>query len=115
MLAKITKLKRIDRASRAVDLARRQGTLAELDIYGGIPAADLARGLGRPAELDITGTACGASNQVEVLLRALVSRDFIRLRGFDTNAKSRFAQASFTLLTSKYEGVPIVLLEAMVA
>ncbi|WP_262778377.1 glycosyltransferase [Brevibacterium permense] len=94
MLAKITKLKRIDRAIRAVDLARRQGT---------------------PAELDIFGAAGDASEQVEGLLRTLESRDSIRLRGFDTNAKSRFAQASFTLLTSKYEGMPMVLLEAMAA
>lgn len=94
MLARLTHQKRIDHAISAIDTARNQGTRATLDIYG-VPD--------------------DAETSLKELIESLNLGGHVRLRGFDTRAKERFQQASFTLLTSKYEGQGVALLEAMAA
>ncbi|WP_413333811.1 glycosyltransferase [Brevibacterium sp. GP-SGM9] len=94
MLARTTFLKRIDHAITAVHLAQQNGVQATLDVYG------------VPDE---------AQESLEALVDELGSAGTIALRGFDPRAKKRFEEASFTLLTSRYEGQPLVLLESMAA
>ena len=94
MLARTTFLKRIDHAITAVHSARQAGTDATLDIYG---------------------VADEAQESLETLVADLDTHGAIALRGFDPRAKQKFEQASFTLLTSEYEGQPLVLLESMAA
>lgn len=92
MLARTTFLKRIDHAITAVHRAQQAGVDATFDIYG---------------------VADEAQESLEVLIDELSTRDTIRLRGFDPRAKKKFEESSFTLLTSEYEGQPLVLLESM--
>ncbi|WP_166973404.1 glycosyltransferase [Brevibacterium atlanticum] len=94
MLARTTFLKRIDHAITAVHRARQSGTDATLDIYG---------------------VADEAQESLEALVEDLDTNGAIALRGFDPRAKQKFEKASFTLLTSEYEGQPLVLLESMAA
>ena len=93
MLARLTKGKRIDHAIRAVATACSSAPGLHLDIYGdGDMHAELTQQI-------------NANNAGE----------HITLCGFDGNAKARFRNASFTLLTSTQEGQPLVLLESMSA
>lgn len=94
MLARTTFLKRIDHAIAAVHRARNLGTDATFDVYG---------------------VADEAQESLERLIADLEVREAIALRGYDPRAKQRFEEASFTLLTSEYEGQPLVLLESMAA
>ena len=94
MLARTTFLKRIDHAITAVHKARQAGTDVTLDIYG---------------------VADEAQESLETLVADLDTHGAIALRGFDPRAKQKFEKASFTLLTSEYEGQPLVLLESMAA
>ena len=94
MLARSTFQKRIDHAINAVCLAQRVGTGARLDIYG---------------------VADEAEDSLHDLIEASGVKDTIALKGFDPRAKERFAQASFTMLTSRFEGQSLSLLEAMAA
>lgn len=94
MLARTTFLKRIDHAITAVHRARLSGTDATLDIYG---------------------VADEAQESLEKLISDLDSSSAIGLRGFNPRAKRKFEEASFTVLTSEYEGQPLVLLESMAA
>lgn len=94
MLARTTYLKRIDHAITAVHKARESGTDATLEIYG---------------------VADEAQESLETLVADLDTHGAIALRGFDPRAKQKFEKASFTLLTSEYEGQPLVLLESMAA
>ncbi|WP_231442500.1 glycosyltransferase [Brevibacterium zhoupengii] len=92
MLARTTFLKRIDHAITAVHKAQQTGVDATFDIYG---------------------VADEAQESLEALIAEIGVGDTIRLRGFDPRAKSKFEESSFTLLTSEYEGQPLVLLESM--
>lgn len=92
MLARTTFLKRIDHAITAVHKAQQTGVDATFDIYG---------------------VADEAQESLEALISEIDVDDTIRLRGFDPRAKSKFEESSFTLLTSEYEGQPLVLLECM--
>lgn len=94
MLARTTFLKRIDHAIAAVHRARHSGIDATFDVYG---------------------VADEAQESLEKLIADLDVRDAIALRGYDPRAKQRFEEASFTLLTSEYEGQGLVLLESMAA
>lgn len=94
MLARTTYLKRIDHAITAVHRARLSGTDATLDIYG---------------------VADEAQESLETLIQELDTADSIALRGYDSRARQRFEDSSFTLLTSEYEGQGLVLLESMAA
>ena len=94
VLASLTTRKRLSHAIRAVAEANR--TLDDdvtLDIYGDGPERESLQ-----AEIDALGQ--GAT---------------ITLRGFDATASERFAAASFMLLTSTSEGLPLVLVESMAA
>ncbi|WP_193509702.1 glycosyltransferase [Cryobacterium sp. BB736] len=90
MLATLDSRKRIDHAIRAVAAV---GAPATLDIYGaGTQRARLAR-----------------------LIAELGAADRIHLRGFEPDARRHFQSASFLLLTSEFEGFPLVLQEGMAA
>lgn len=92
MLARTTFLKRIDHAITAVHRAQQAGIEATFDVYG---------------------VADEAQESLEALIDEIGAGDTIRLRGFDPRAKNKFEESSFTLLTSEYEGQPLVLLESM--
>ncbi|WP_350269475.1 glycosyltransferase [Brevibacterium sp. CBA3109] len=92
MLARTTFLKRIDHAITAVHRAQQAGIETTFDIYG---------------------VADEAQESLESLIGEIGADDTIRLRGFDPRAKRKFEESSFTLLTSEYEGQPLVLLESM--
>ncbi len=93
MLARLTPGKRIDHAIRAVAAASQNAPGFHLDIYGdGDMQAELTR-----------------------LIDTTNASERITLRGYASNAKERFREASFSLLTSKQEGQSLVLLESMSA
>ncbi|MGO2312780.1 glycosyltransferase [Brachybacterium tyrofermentans] len=93
IVARQTTQKRLDHALRALALARAEGVDTQVEIFGLGP---LTRRLTRTAErLDLG--------------------DVVRWRGYDANAKQRFGTAVFTLMSSRYEGHPVALLEAMSA
>lgn len=94
MLARTTFLKRIDHAISAVHRVQQSGTDVTFEIYG---------------------VADEAQESLESLVADLDVSDNIALKGYDPRAKQKFEEASFTLLTSKYEGQPLVLLESMAA
>lgn len=94
MLARTTFLKRIDHAVKAVHSAQQSGVDASLEIYG---------------------VEDEAQASLEELVSELSSDGSIALKGFDPHARSKFAESSFTLLTSKYEGQSLILLESMAA
>jgi poly(glycerol-phosphate) alpha-glucosyltransferase len=94
MLCALTKLKRVDHGMQAVALARsRSGSELRLDIYGDGP---------RRAALEKRAAADDYA-------------PFLRLHGHQPDARSRLAEASFLLMTSRNEGFGLVLLEAMAA
>lgn len=93
MLASLQKMKRIDHAIRAVAAAQRSVPGLTLRIYG-------HGGQRRALQAEIDAAGAGES---------------IQLCGYDPSARDRFADASFTLLTSEFEGFGLVLVEAMAA
>lgn len=94
MLARLSYQKRIDHAVTAIHQAQQQGT---------------------PARLEVFGVPDDAEESLTSLIADLGLDETVRLAGFDPHAKDAFAQASFTLLTSQFEGQSLVLLEAMAA
>lgn len=93
VLARLTPGKRIDHAIRAVAAASQNAPGLHLDVYGdGNIHAELSQQIH-------TGGA----------------EEHVALRGYASNAKERFREASFSLLTSKQEGQGLVLLESMSA
>ncbi|WP_158270278.1 glycosyltransferase [Mycetocola zhujimingii] len=91
MLSALDDRKRVDHAVRAIAAARAESTPVTLDIYGDGPKR------GR-IEAAIERTDGG-----------------VRLHGYDPNARNHLRESSFLLLTSKSEGFPLVLVEAMAA
>lgn len=91
MLASLTARKRVDHAVRAVARAAALHPGITLDVYGDGPDRD--RVAATVAELDAP----------------------VRLRGYVPDAKELLGGASFLLLTSTSEGLPLVLVEAMAA
>lgn len=92
MLARLADQKRIDHAVEAVGLANREsGEAITLDIYG---EGDL-----RPA--------------LESQIAELNLNDQVRLKGYAPSAREKFGEASFSVLSSLYEGQGLVLLESM--
>jgi len=91
VVASLTRRKRVSHAIRAVQSVNRRavGPVA-VDIYGEGPSR---------AALD--DLAAGDPH--------------VRLRGHRTDARERFAEASFVLLTAHSEGNPLTLVEAMAA
>ncbi|MBM7506046.1 glycosyltransferase [Agromyces aurantiacus] len=91
VVAGLTPRKRVDRAIRAVALARDRGPDARLRVVGDGPLAEALQELAREEGI----------------------ADAVEFAGYRTDAADAFAQASVTLLTSTSEGAPLVLLEAM--
>lgn len=92
MLAGLTHRKRIDHAIRGIGKANAlAGAPFDLTIYGQGPAR----------------------KQLETLISKLGLNQSVHLGGFDSEPRERLSQASFMLLTSRMEGLPLVLLEAM--
>src|SRR5699024_511235 len=93
IVARQVKQKRLDHALDALALARDAGIDTKVDIYGLGP---LTSRLTKQAE-------------------KLNLSDIVNWKGYDSNAKARFGTASYTLMSSRYEGHPVALLEAMSA
>lgn len=91
VVARLTGVKRLDHAVRAISEARSHG--ATLDVYGSGPSG----------------------NRLQRLVDDLDVSDRVRFRGFDPHAREQFAEASFTLMTSQFEGQGVTLLESMAA
>lgn len=92
MLVSLTHRKRVDHAINGIGLANEMAEAPfNLDIYGQGPLRE----------------------SLQALIAKLGMEDRIRLGGFDSEPRGRLAQASFVLLTSRMEGLPLVLLEAM--
>lgn len=91
MLASLTARKRVDHAVRAVAVAAAGHPGVRLDVYGDGPERERVAGV--IAELDAP----------------------VRLRGHVPDARELLGGASFLLLTSSSEGLPLVLVEAMAA
>lgn len=94
VLARFSKQKRIDQAVKAVERARDLGSAARLDLYG---------------------VSDNAEHDLHALIKKLGVGDHVMIRGYDPNARKKFGQASFSVLTSKYEGQSLVVLESMAA
>lgn len=92
MLARTSFQKRIDHAIRATVAASSSDGSISLDVYG---------------------VADDAEESLRSLINDLRASDRVALRGYDTRAKQNFLTASFTLLTSTFEGQGLALLEAM--
>ena len=91
VLASLDRRKRVDHALRAVLAARAEtGQRIELDVYGDGP-------------------------ERESLAALAAEESGIRLHGYEPAARERLLDASFLLLTSSSEGLPLVLVEAMAA
>lgn len=95
MLARLSGQKRVDHTVRA--LARLQRDAPHV-----------------PAHVDVFG-----SGPLQKKLTRLIDRENagerITLRGYDPQASAQLASASFLVLSSTYEGLPLVLVEAMAA
>ncbi|MDN5893724.1 MAG: glycosyltransferase [Nocardioides sp.] len=93
IVARQVRQKRLDHALQALAGAAGAGSRAHLEMYG-------SGGLGPKLHR--------AADELSV-------DDRVFWRGYDPRAKEKFAEASFTILSSRYEGHPVALLEAMSA
>ncbi|PWC07419.1 hypothetical protein DF223_07340 [Mycetocola zhujimingii] len=91
MLSALEKRKRVEHSVRAIAGARAAGAPATLDIYGEGPER-------QRVEAAIAKAGGG-----------------ITLRGYDPDASTHLSESSFLLLSSRSEGFPLVLVEAMAA
>ncbi|GAA5149532.1 hypothetical protein GCM10025768_12900 [Microbacterium pseudoresistens] len=93
VIASLTARKRVEHAAQAVAVAASRSNAVRLDVYG--------------------------EGEQESALRARIAKDEaedrIALHGFRTDARERFTEADFSLLTSTSEGLPLVLAESMAA
>lgn len=93
LVSRLSALKRVDQALRIVAAVREMGLPITLDIVGD----------GRQrARLEREASALGLDGAVRFL-------------GYEADGAARFADAAWTLLTSRSEGSSLVLLEAMAA
>lgn len=95
VVATLKPLKRLDHAIRGVVEARRLSD--------------------RPLTLDLYGRDAGSLAELERTVADTSSADHVRFRGYTPGAADRFAEASFSLMTSTTEGQSLVLLESMAA
>lgn len=93
MIARLVSQKRVEDAICAIGKASAQAPNVSLDVYG--------EGDNRPDLSDLIG-------QLGVV-------DSVRLQGHTPGAKKNFHTSSFSLLTSRYEGQGLVVLESMSA
>lgn len=93
MLGRLVRQKRVDHAIRAMASVRRSFPEATLDVYGnGSLEAQLTR-----------------------LIEELGVESVVRLKGFHADARAKLQNASFSVLSSRYEGQSLVLLESLAA
>lgn len=93
VLATLDDRKRVDQAVLAVIAAAGKSAGVTLDVFG-----DGER-----------------RNAIERLVRERSGDGIVRLNGYRADARHYLRDASFLLLTSKFEGFPLVLLESMAA
>lgn len=92
MLARLAEQKRIEHAVEAMALVHDKSDInATVDIYG--------EGELRP--------------ELESQIAALNLEDVVRLQGYASSAREKFAECSFSILSSRFEGQGLVLLESM--
>jgi poly(glycerol-phosphate) alpha-glucosyltransferase len=85
--------KRFDHALRALGRLRERGVCFHVDLYGNGPKQESLERLASSQKLG----------------------EHVEFKGYDSRAKDQFGVASFTVLSSRYEGQPMILLEAMSA
>ncbi|MEU6858699.1 glycosyltransferase [Glycomyces sp. NPDC046736] len=93
MLARFGHQKRVDHAISAFTLAHAEGSRARLRVFGD--------GDSRPV--------------LQKQIDDAEANDYVQLMGFRSDASAQFATASFSVLSSRFEGMPLVLIEAMAA
>ncbi|MEV8249691.1 glycosyltransferase [Microbacterium sp. NPDC076768] len=93
VVASLSERKRLEHAVQAIDHAHSADPRINVDIIGEGPEE--------------------ASLRQQV--HELQAEDYVHLRGYDAAARSAFGTASFSLLTSTSEGLPLVLVESMAA
>ncbi|WP_186293241.1 glycosyltransferase [Brevibacterium aurantiacum] len=93
IVARLVELKQIDHAIRAVAEARQEFPGLKLDIYG--KGNDLGR--------------------LKELVAELGADDAVMFNGHVDDLPKRLAESSFSLLTSKHEGLPLAVRESMAA
>lgn len=91
LVGRLSEQKQIDHAIKAMALVN--NTQTHLDIFG-------------------SGELRG---ELEEVIRDVGVGNTVKLRGHDPAAKSQFEKASFSVLSSLYEGQPLVILESMAA
>ncbi|WCE39361.1 glycosyltransferase [Brevibacterium sp. BDJS002] len=94
ILSRLIKSKRLDHAIKGIFEASKINPDIHLDIFGD--------------EID-------AQEELENLIGRLNLAQSVHLRGYDPQAKQKFSEASFCLLTSRSEGQSLVVLEGMAA
>lgn len=93
VVASLDDRKRVDRAVDAVAEAHAREARVALDVYGDGESAP----------------------EVDARIRQCRAERFVALHGYEPDARSRFREADFSLLTSRSEGLPLVLVESMAA
>lgn len=93
VVARLVDLKQIDHAIRAVALAHKRIPQLRLEIYG--------KGKARA--------------RLEKLVGELGLEDVVSFQGHVPDLPARLAESSFSLLTSKFEGLPLAIRESMAA
>jgi len=124
MLARFDKGKQVDLAIRAIAAAAESIDPRKrpmLDIYGGGPRRNLLRAMirtlarrqGTPLRR-VLGRALGEpGRRIAARLEPRSSSVRVHLHGHVPDARERFWEASFSLLTSRGEGMALVLVESM--
>ncbi|WP_198394235.1 glycosyltransferase [Brevibacterium yomogidense] len=93
MVGRLVRQKRVEHAIEAMALVHETHPTAVLDIFGdGIHRQRLAS-----------------------LINDLEIGDAVRLHGYDADARAQFEHASFSILSSRFEGQGLVLLESLAA
>lgn len=91
MIANLIPLKRVDHAIRAVSLLKGRGVDVSLTVLG--------EGTARP--------------KLEHLIEELGVEDRVQLPGYVNDVPARLQSASFSMLTSTSEGLPLAMMESM--
>lgn len=93
MLARFGHQKRVDHAISALTLAHGEGSRARLRIFGD----------------------GDSRNVLQQQIDDAQANSYVELMGFRSDASAQFATASFSVLSSRFEGMPLVLIESMAA
>lgn len=93
MVGRLVRQKRVEHAIEAMALVHETHPTAVLDVFGD--------GTHRP--------------RLASLINDLEIGDTVRLHGYDADARAQFEHASFSILSSRFEGQGLVLLESLAA